>query len=147
MGEEKAKVIHGRERPAQARTGCHYDMCNRTALVLPLCFLVKPQSSIRAEGWFSYSQRLVVCLTITSVSTATSETHLHCLAVHTARSKSLTLGSVSLDLSLCLGVKLGRPSLSFKVTVLIKQESSVLVKTMNLLPSQTLQTAQDKSIS
>lgn len=40
-------------------------------LVLPLCFLMKPQSSITADGWLSYSQRLVVCLTITSVSVAT----------------------------------------------------------------------------
>lgn len=55
------------ERRVEARAGCHYDMCNQSALVLPLCLLVKPRSSATPEGWLSYSQYIIVSLTITSV--------------------------------------------------------------------------------
>lgn len=81
--------------------------CIVGVLVLPLWFLVKSQSSITAEGWLSYSQHLTVCLTITSVSTATSETCMHCLLVHTA-SESLTFWEqpepISFDLPLSVWV-------------------------------------------
>lgn len=76
-----------------------HDVRNWSALVLPLCFLAKPQSSITAEGWLSYSQRLTVCLTITSVSAVTSGRCLDGFPVHTERSRSLVERSHEDDLT------------------------------------------------
>lgn len=55
---------------AKARTGCHYVMCKRIALVLPLCFPNEAPELYHSWGFTLKLPRLVVCLTITSVSTA-----------------------------------------------------------------------------
>lgn len=124
------KLIHGVRR-AKTRTGCRYDTCNRIALIQPQCFLMKPQSSVTAEGCLSLSQRLSVCLSLQQPQKdvcVASELTLHVRVV-----------------SHCLSVALDGQSRVLKVTVLIQQLVYLLFKITNMLSFHPLQTAPRES--
>lgn len=62
-GKGKRKIERGDgsymgEGRAKARTGCHYDMRNRSTLVPVPVFLVRPQSSITTKGLLSVHSAL-----------------------------------------------------------------------------------------